>query len=108
MKRDEVMQLFWVMNYTYPNFNADSEEKIDIWHDLLKDVPFERAQRNLRAYIMDANNKYPPHPGELAKTKSDVLTAWRTPLIQVSEEEKAKHAEIIRKQREFNARRSLY
>lgn len=69
MTLNEVKKLFIILINTYPNF-TQNEAKAAIWHDLLKDIPFERAQRNLRAYIMDGNNKYPPHPGELAKTQS--------------------------------------
>lgn len=67
MNEIEVKKLFLIINNTYPNFPID-DIKITIWADLLRDVPFERAQSNLRSYVMDSNNKFPPHPGELAKS----------------------------------------
>jgi hypothetical protein len=67
MNEIEVKKLFLIINETYSNFSI-SDVKITIWADLLREVPFDRAQRNLRSYVMDSNNKFPPHPGELAKS----------------------------------------
>jgi hypothetical protein len=53
----------------YNSFIYD-DDKVAIWVEILKDVPFELAQANLRKYIRDPENKFPPHPGALAVTQT--------------------------------------
>jgi len=74
----EVKKLFLIINETYSNFPI-SDVKITIWADLLREVPFDRAQRNLRSYVMDSNNKFPPHPGELAKSQLEITQGRHVP-----------------------------
>ncbi|WP_088832620.1 replicative helicase loader/inhibitor [Paenibacillus tyrfis] len=68
MKESEIRKLFAVIQSTYSDrsFGPENSFKIELWRDLLKDTPFELAQANLRAYILDPSNKFPPHPGVLA------------------------------------------
>lgn len=47
---------------------------VDDWSDYLAEIPYAQAKENLRRYVLDAGNKYPPHPGALARpleSKSD-------------------------------------
>jgi len=44
--------LFLIINQTYSNFHGDSDEKFEIWFNLLKNTPFDLAQHNLRNHIM--------------------------------------------------------
>lgn len=67
MKETELIKLFATIQNTYSGFAFD-RFKIQLWLDLLKNVPFELAQNNLRRYLMDPENKFPPHPGVLAAT----------------------------------------
>jgi len=62
----EVRKLFLIIQNTYSNFVWD-DVKVKIWADLLRDTPFDMAQRNLREYIMNPDEKFPPHPGVLAR-----------------------------------------
>jgi hypothetical protein len=62
----EVRKLFMLIQNVYSGFIYDSV-KVVIWQDLLHDVPFELAQRNLRTHIMNTDEKFPPHPGVIAR-----------------------------------------
>lgn len=65
MKETEIIKLFTIIQNTYNGFSFDSF-KVQLWLELLKDTPFELGQANLRRYILDPENKFPPHPGILA------------------------------------------
>jgi hypothetical protein len=65
-----VRKLFLVIQNTYNAFVYD-DMKVALWQDLLRDTSFERAQRNLRTYILNADNKFPPHPGILAESPAE-------------------------------------
>lgn len=66
MKESEVRQLFLVIQNAYNGFVYD-DVKVQIWQDLLRDTPFSLAQRNLRAHILNPDEKFPPTPGQLAR-----------------------------------------
>lgn len=66
MKETEIIQLFTVIQNTHSTFSFD-RFKMELWLDLLQDVPFELAQANLRRYCLNPENKFPPHPGVLAE-----------------------------------------
>lgn len=74
MKISEVGKLFDKIIEFYPAFTGTAS-KLQSWHEALTDIPFELAQSNLKKYVADPENKYPPHPGALAKkpivTESD-------------------------------------
>lgn len=69
MREVEVRQLFLIIFNAYNGFAYD-DDKVVIWTDILEDVPFEQAQSNLRRYIRNPENKFPPHPGALAETQT--------------------------------------
>lgn len=66
MTEAEVRKLFFVITNTF-NFFDDNDDKVLLWMDYLHDIPFELAQRNLRAYALNPENSKPPHPGILAR-----------------------------------------
>jgi uncharacterized lipoprotein YehR (DUF1307 family) len=57
MTRDETKEMFKKIALVYDNFEAVSE-KIDFWHKLLSDIPYERAESNLIKHIQ--KSKYSP------------------------------------------------
>ena len=69
MTEAEIRKLFLVIQNSYSGF-SDDDFKVALWQQLLDDVTFELAQHNLRGYIRNPENKFPPHPGELARTKA--------------------------------------
>lgn len=62
MNKSEVKKLFLIINSCYPNFQYD-EFKAEVWTDMLKDVPFETGQRNLRDHI--AASRFLPTPSDI-------------------------------------------
>ncbi|WP_446662987.1 replicative helicase loader/inhibitor [Geobacillus sp. CCR] len=60
MTRDEVKQIFKIIAYVYPNFEVSSE-KVDVWHELLADEPFENALHNVKRHV-----KQKPFPPTIA------------------------------------------
>lgn len=66
MNEPEVRKLLLVIRNSYSGFDYD-DDKVEIWTDLLRDVPFPLAQMNARNHIMDSKKPFPPTPGELAK-----------------------------------------
>lgn len=81
MQEIEVRQLFLIILNTYHGFQFD-DTKVKIWLDLLKDVPFDRAQRNLRNYIKNPSNQFPPHPGVLAATVAQLAKGPHVPGVE--------------------------
>lgn len=75
MQVQDVAEILKKINRLYPTFlipdNAkDLRALVVDWHDLLEHITFAQALKNLKEYVLNADNKYPPHPGVLAKTKS--------------------------------------
>lgn len=68
MTRAEVAKMFLILTHTYPNFTAD-EDKIIVWHECLKDYPFDQAMKNLREHINTC--KYLPTVSEIRKPLRD-------------------------------------
>ncbi|WP_171653834.1 replicative helicase loader/inhibitor [Paenibacillus foliorum] len=68
MNESEVRKLFLVIQNTYNGFDYD-DDKVAVWHDVLKETPFELAQRNLRAHILSV--KFPPVPAEIAMSEAE-------------------------------------
>lgn len=64
MTEIEVKKLFLIINNTYHGFVFD-EHKVKIWSDLLRNVDFQLAQKNLRSHIM--TEKFPPTIADIAK-----------------------------------------
>lgn len=74
MQKYEIANLFKKIVQFYPVFGGGDRdqvmEKINAWHEVLADISFEQASANLKSYVNDPENRYPPHPGNLAKAVS--------------------------------------
>ena len=70
MTKAEIWRLIGRIVQYYPGFAAKTEDedeaRVEAWHEVLRDVPFDRAMENLRRYVADKENRWPPHPGILA------------------------------------------
>jgi hypothetical protein len=66
----EIWRLIGRIVQYYPSFAAKTEEEDELraesWHDVLRDVPYDLAVGNLRRYVSNPENRWPPHPGVLA------------------------------------------
>ncbi|MEF3313306.1 hypothetical protein PV433_30930 [Paenibacillus sp. GYB004] len=75
MDKADITNLFKRIKRVYSMFPIPQEleaarEMVKDWHETLSDVPVEQAIENLKRYSLDPDNKFPPHPGVLAKPLS--------------------------------------
>lgn len=62
MERTQVIELFKSIKLAYPTFDV-STEKVNLWHDLMQDMPYEVVNRRLKQHIL--SNEYPPKIAEI-------------------------------------------
>ncbi|WP_281885636.1 hypothetical protein [Paenibacillus sp. YYML68] len=73
MELSDISELFKSIKRIYPLFviprenRSEARDMLHAWHECLGSVSVEVARENLRRYALDPDNKYPPHPGALAK-----------------------------------------
>lgn len=53
MTKDEVKQLFMAISMNYPSFDIFGK-KLEFWHELLEDISFSRAMRNLKLHMKES------------------------------------------------------
>lgn len=91
MKESEIRKIFLVIENAYGGVFAYDDYKVELWRRTLEDVPFELADANLHRYILNPDNRFPPHPGALAERP---VEAANGPYIPNVEETRAMLAEI--------------
>lgn len=64
MTKTEVKKLFLIINNCYSTFPID-DAKIAIWHEVLRDTPFDQAMGNLRKHI--EISQFPPTPADIIR-----------------------------------------
>lgn len=64
MNKAEVAKLLTVIKIAYPNFEV-SESVVNLWYVMLKEMPFAKAERNLREHI--TKSKFPPTIAEVVR-----------------------------------------
>ncbi|OMF37458.1 hypothetical protein BK133_05220 [Paenibacillus sp. FSL H8-0548] len=72
MNKAEISEIFKRIKRAYAMFHIPDEinslrELVEEWSDFLADIPDETVKVNLRRYVLNPDNKYPPHPGALAR-----------------------------------------
>lgn len=67
------MQLHSVIVTAYPNVEL-TEERISLWADMLQDISFEKAQKNLREHIL--LSAYPPAIADIIRRDPEVFTDY--------------------------------
>jgi hypothetical protein len=101
----------------YPAFESRAKDDptgmIEKWQRILHDTPLDYAIKRLEQYASQSENRFAPHPGALAKVKTEsdqyhdhmrqtgaltleTLEQWRVLAVAPTEEQRAK------------ARRTLY
>ncbi|MDB5053245.1 MAG: hypothetical protein JWM44_1295 [Bacilli bacterium] len=81
MKESELMQIFLIISNYYNGFAYDGF-KVNEWLKLLNDIPFEQAMANLRKYTLNPANSFPPHPGILAETSTQIAVGPYVPGVE--------------------------
>ncbi|WP_068773451.1 replicative helicase loader/inhibitor [Paenibacillus sp. FJAT-26967] len=66
MNEVEVRKIFLVIDNTFTGFSYD-DFKVKLWQSILKEIPFELAEKNLMEYILHPDHRFPPTPGFLAR-----------------------------------------
>ena len=62
-----------ITNY-YSQFSV-TEEMVKVWHDILREYPFQQITHNLRNYVKE--NRFPPTIADLVKSNhSEKLKAY--------------------------------
>lgn len=62
MKETEVVKLFSIIRIEHPNFEKTTEKAL-LWAELMKDLPFETALKNLYDHLK--TSKYAPKAAEI-------------------------------------------
>jgi hypothetical protein len=65
VNKAEIWSLFERIVHYYPTFSAEDRKAV-AWFEVLSKVPYSQAIANLKRYVSDPENKYPPHPGALS------------------------------------------
>ena len=71
MTKAETARLLAIMTAAWPRFEVD-DVKVQIWHDMLTDVPYEIAVMALKKLI--AENIHPPSIAEMRRAVFEVTT----------------------------------
>lgn len=70
MTESEVRKIFMLIDNAFMGFHYD-DFKVEYWRELLEDVPYELARRNLDEYILNPDNRFPPTAGQLARRPAE-------------------------------------
>lgn len=74
----------------YPNFEV-TEHALRFWHDFLKDVPNDRAEKNLRKHITES--RFPPTISDIVKPEPQEYWIPDLPSLEERRAEEAKQLE---------------
>lgn len=74
MRLEETVMIMKAITNYYSQFSV-TEEMVKVWHDILREYPFQHVAQNLRDYVRE--NKFPPTIADLVKSKhSERLKAY--------------------------------
>ena len=68
MTREETQKIIMGVQVAYPNFHVTNEMKtalVDMWHECLKDLPYERVSKALQSFIMADTKGFAPAVGQI-------------------------------------------
>lgn len=64
MNREQVKELFKLINFTYPNFEVSSE-KLDTWTRLMRHQDYEKVMKKAEKHIV--TERFPPTIAHLSE-----------------------------------------
>lgn len=85
MKETEIVKLFSIIRIEHPRFEL-TKEKQRLWAELMKDVPFDTALKNLYHHLK--TNDYPPKAANIIREDANQFTDQ----LQLEEETQNKEA----------------
>lgn len=66
LTQDEVKKLLTIIVASYPNYKADNIKiTINVWHEMLKDYPYEDVVLGLKTFIATDTSGFAPSIGQL-------------------------------------------
>lgn len=71
MKETEVIKLFSIIRIDHPYFEITDEKRI-LWSELMKELPFETALKNLHEHLR--TNEFPPKAANIMRRDSNHTT----------------------------------
>jgi hypothetical protein len=82
MNKQETAKLLAVIKTAFPNFEI-TELVARLWVEFMEDVPFERAQMNLKYHIK--SNKFPPTISDIVQLELGSTTHGEALLLEAAE-----------------------
>lgn len=75
MTRDETIKILMVIQVAYPNYKPqDKTIAVNVWTEMLSDVPYEKVSAALKAYIQTNKNGFAPSIGEIRSKIQEIFT----------------------------------
>lgn len=66
MTREETIKILMVMQAAYPNYKPqDKTVAVNVWAEMLGDIPYEQVSAALKAYIQTDKNGFAPGIGDI-------------------------------------------
>ena len=66
MKREEAIKILMVIQAAYPNYKPqDKTIAVNVWTEMLSDVPYEKVLSAVKAYIQTDNSGFAPGIGDV-------------------------------------------
>lgn len=66
MTRDETIKILMVIQAAYPNYKPqDKTVAVNVWSEMLSDIPYEKALSAVKAYIQTDNSCFAPAIGDV-------------------------------------------
>jgi hypothetical protein len=73
VQREDVIKLMDLISDCNQNF-VYTDDKLDTWHELMKDFPAEMAVRNLKEHLKSSS--YIPTPADIIKHEPEVFADY--------------------------------
>lgn len=74
MTRDETIKILMVIQAAYPNYKPpDKTIAVNVWAEMLSDVPYEKVNAALKAYIQTDKSGYAPSIGEIRSKIQEIF-----------------------------------
>lgn len=72
--RDETIKILMVIQAAYPNYKPqDKTIAVNVWTEMLSDVPYEKVNAALKAYIQTDKSGYAPSIGEIRSKIQEIF-----------------------------------
>ena len=75
MTREETIKALMIIQAAYPNYKPqDKSVAVNVWTEMLSDVPYEKVNTALKAYIQTDKSGFAPSIGEIRSKIQEIFT----------------------------------